>query len=157
MNILGIGPLLAMVGVVTGSIVMIVSRVAKCSISLPSPWREWIFWVGMILLIVGGYFWISSAILVKRAFDSRRLVQTGVYGLSRNPMYAGFIIFIIPGFAFVLNNMALFIISMAMYVAFKLRIGREENFLLEQFGVEYERYRMMVPRLMPFTRPKRKP
>lgn len=155
MNILGIGPLLAIAGVVTGAIVMMFWRVAECSVSLPSPWREWIFWVGMILLIVGVYFWISSAILVKRAFESRRLVQTGVYGLSRNPMYAGFIVFIIPGLALVVNNMLLIAVSVAMFIVFKLRIGREESFLSEEFGVEYERYRTMVPQLIPFVRLRR--
>jgi hypothetical protein len=37
MNILGIGPLLAIVGVVTGAIGMVFWRVAGCSVSLPSP------------------------------------------------------------------------------------------------------------------------
>lgn len=155
MNILGIGPLLAITGVVTGAIVMIFCRVAECSVSLPSPWREWIFWVGIILLITGVYFWISSAILVKRAFESRRLVQTGVYGLSRNPMYAGFIVFIIPGLALMLNNMLLIAVSVAMFVVFKLCIGQEESFLSKEFGVEYERYRTMVPQLIPFVRLRR--
>ena len=155
MNILGIGPLLAITGVITGAIVMIFCRIAECSVSLPSPWREWIFWVGIILLIIGVYFWISSAILVKRAFESRRLVQTGVYGLSRNPMYAGFIVFIIPGLALMLNNMLLIAVSVAMFVVFKLRIGLEESFLSKEFGVEYKRYRTMVPQLIPFVRLRR--
>jgi protein-S-isoprenylcysteine O-methyltransferase Ste14 len=155
MNILGIGPLLAITGVVTGAIVMIFCRIAECSVSLPSPWREWIFWVGITLLIPGGYFWISSAILVKRVFESRSLVQTGVYGLSRNPMYAGFIVFIIPGLALMLNNLLLIAVSVAMFIVFKLRIGREESFLSKEFGVEYERYRTMVPQLIPFVRLRR--
>jgi protein-S-isoprenylcysteine O-methyltransferase Ste14 len=105
----------------------------------------------MILLIVGVYIWISSAVLVKRAFNSRRLVQTGVYGFSRNPMYAGFIVFIAPGLAFALNNMLLIAISVVMSVAFKPRIGREESFLSKEFGVEYERYRRKAPQLIPFV------
>ncbi|HNQ64039.1 MAG: isoprenylcysteine carboxylmethyltransferase family protein [Syntrophorhabdaceae bacterium] len=152
MNILGIGPLLVITGVVTGAIVMIFCRIAECSVSLPPPWRELIFWVGIILLIPGVYFWISSAILVKRAFKSQCLVKTGVYGLSRNPMYAGFIVFIVPGLALILNNMLLIGVSMAMFVVFKLRIGVEENILLKEFGVEYERYRTTVPQLIPFIR-----
>ena len=155
MNIFGIGPLLAITGVVTGAIAMIFCRIAECSGSLPSPWREWILWVGIILLIIGVYFWISSAILVKMAFESRRLVQTGVYGFSRNPMYAGFIVFIIPGLALVLNNMLLIVVSVAMFVVFKLRIGLEESFLSKEFGVEYERYRTRVPQLIPFVRLRR--
>jgi len=67
-------------------------------------------------------------------------------------MYAGFIVFIVPGLALILNNMLLIGVSMAMFVVFKLRIGVEENILLKEFGVEYERYRTTVPQLIPFIR-----
>jgi protein-S-isoprenylcysteine O-methyltransferase Ste14 len=82
------------------------------------------------------YFWIASVILVKRAFVSHRLVQTGVYGLSRNPMYAGFIVFVIPDLALFTNNLLLLVTSVLMFIAFKMRIGREEEFLVKEFGVE---------------------
>jgi protein-S-isoprenylcysteine O-methyltransferase Ste14 len=150
MNILGIGPLLAIVGAVMAAIVFLINRVAGCTLGLPSPLREWAFWIGMILLLVGVYFWISAAIGVRRAFESHQLAQTGVFGLSRNPMYAGFVVFIIPGFAFVLNDLLLVFISLAMYFVFKMLVGREEGYLAEQFGEEFERYRKSVPQLIPF-------
>ncbi len=67
-------------------------------------------------------------------------------------MYAGFIVFIIPGLALAMNEMLLFIISIAMFAAFKLRIGREEEFLAKEFGSEFEQYRKSVPQLIPFVR-----
>jgi protein-S-isoprenylcysteine O-methyltransferase Ste14 len=152
MSILGIGPLLAIVGVITGAIVVILGRVTGFTISLPSPWRAWTFWVGMISVIVGVYFWFSAAVLVKRAFESRQLVKRGVYAVSRNPMYAGFIVFIIPGLALVLNQLDLIVISIAMFVAFKVRIIQEEEFLKNEFGPEFEAYRESIPQLVPFIR-----
>ena len=152
MSILGIGPGLAIVGAAAATIVIVLRRVASCSVSLSSPWQGWAYWAGLVLLVVGVYFWISSAALVRRAFDSRQLVRRGVYGVSRNPMYAGFIVFIIPGLALAMNEMLLFIISIAMFAAFKLRIGREEEFLAKEFGSEFEQYRKSVPQLIPFVR-----
>jgi protein-S-isoprenylcysteine O-methyltransferase Ste14 len=151
MTVLGIGPLLAIVGVAMAAIVVL-GRIAGWSVALPSPWHEWAFWIGMIFMLVGVYFWISAALGVKRAFESHQLVRTGVFKLSRNPMYAGFIMFIIPGLAFVLNNVLLIAVSLAMYIAFKMFISREERYLASQFGEEFERYRKSVPQLIPFVR-----
>ncbi len=103
-------------------------------------------------MAAGMYFWISSIVLVKRAFTARQLVQSGVYSVSRNPMYAGFIVFIVPGIAFVFNNMFLLLISVAMFIAFKIRVRQEEEFLQKEFGHEFERYMEKVPQLIPFVR-----
>jgi protein-S-isoprenylcysteine O-methyltransferase Ste14 len=97
MGMSGIGPKIAVVGVGTGAIVILVDRLFHASIHLPPPWRECAFWLGVVFVIAGVYFWLSSALLVKRAFDARRLVTGGVYRLSRNPMYAAFIVFIVQG------------------------------------------------------------
>ena len=144
--------MLVATGVTTGAIVVVFSRIAGRALSLPSPWRECMFWAGIILLIVGIYFWVSSVIIFKKALNSRRLAQTGVYSLSRNPMYAGFILFAIPGLALILNNMLLLAASVAMFAVFKLRIGAEENSLAKEFGAEYEQYQARVPQLIPFSR-----
>ena len=152
MNILGIGPLLAIVGIVMAAILALFARMVGWSPALPSPWREWAFGSGLILLAIGMYFWISAAICVRQAFGSHRLAQTGAFRFSRNPMYAGFIVFIIPGLAFVLNDLLLIAISLVMFVAFKMLVGQEERYLAEQFGAEFERYRKSVPQLIPFIR-----
>ena len=106
--------------------------------------------MGIALLIVGVFFWISAGLQVKRAFGSHQLVTTGVFRLSRNPMYAGFILFIIPGIALIANALMVIVISATMFVAFKARIKREEEFLAGEFGEKYERYRTSVAQLIPF-------
>jgi protein-S-isoprenylcysteine O-methyltransferase Ste14 len=102
--------------------------------------------------LIGVYFWFSAALRVRRAFASHQLAQSGVFRLSRNPMYAGFIVFIIPGLALLLNDLLLIAISLVMYLVFKMLVGREERCLAEQFGEEFERYRKSVPQLLPFVR-----
>ena len=150
MNILGVGPLLALVGLIAAVSVAVLERIIGYSLSLPSYWHRWTFWVGVVLLVTGTHFWICSVALVKRAFASRQLVKTGVYGLSRHPMYAAFIVFIIPGLALASNHLLLLFISALMFIAFKMLIGKEEEFLAKEFGVEFEDYRKNVPQLIPF-------
>jgi protein-S-isoprenylcysteine O-methyltransferase Ste14 len=152
MSILGIGPILAIVGGGTIAAVVVCQRLFGFTVSVPSPWRESILIIGVVLVAVGGYFWLSSIFLVKRAFQSHRLVTKGVFRLSRNPLYAGFIVFIIPGLAFILNDLSLLLTSVTMFVTFKLRIRREEEFLAKEFGVEFEDYTKAVAQLIPFTR-----
>jgi protein-S-isoprenylcysteine O-methyltransferase Ste14 len=152
MNILGIGPLLAIVGVGTTIAVIILERLTGSALPLPSPLRDWGFFAGIALLLVGVFFWISAGLQVKRAFESHQLATTGVFRLSRNPMYAGFILFIIPGIALVANDLLLIVVSVAMFVAFKARIKREEEFLAGAFGEQYEHYRNSVSQLVPFIR-----
>ena len=67
-------------------------------------------------------------------------------------MYAAFIIFIVPGVAFLCNNLLVLGASVGMFVAFKLQIGKEEEFLQQEFGVAFQRYAREVPQLIPFVR-----
>ncbi len=150
MSILGIGPLLAIVAVVTAAAVVALEKLTRVALTLPSPWREVALFTGIALMAVGVFFWISAGLLVKRAFEAHQMTRAGVFGFCRNPMYAGFILFILPGVALVLNNLLLLTVPVAMCIAFKARIRREEEFLAREFGEEYEQYRKSVPQLMPF-------
>lgn len=46
MSLLGIGPLLAIVGVVSAAILILLEWLTGSVLSLPSPWREWASLVG---------------------------------------------------------------------------------------------------------------
>jgi protein-S-isoprenylcysteine O-methyltransferase Ste14 len=150
MSILGIGPIPAIVGVVSAAAVIVVERLTGWSLPTPSPWRDRLFWLGVIFIVVGAFFWVSAALIVKRAFEARKLATRGVYHLSRKPMYAGFNLFIIPGITFVWNDLRLVLISVCTFVAFSICVGKEEKFLAKEFGSEFEEYRKAVQRLVPF-------
>ncbi len=150
MTIMGIGPILAVLGIATAVAIVFFERLTGFGISLPSPWKEWGVIAGIALLVAGVFFWLSAALTVKRAFESHRLATGGVFRVSRNPMYAGFIVFIFPGLALVINDILVILISLVMFAAFKARIAREESYLAKEFGEDYERYRKSVPQLVPF-------
>ena len=75
-----------------------------------------------------------------------RLVVSGVYKFSRNPMYLG-LAFILSGFGFWLENLATFLfIPVFIWYVTRYQIIPEEEILLEKFGLEYADYVSKVRR-----------
>jgi protein-S-isoprenylcysteine O-methyltransferase Ste14 len=77
---------------------------------------------------------------------SSSVVSSGVYRLSRNPMYLGFLL-ALAGWAVYLSNAgaALFLPAYVAYMT-QFQIKPEERALLAKFGMEFERYRSRVRR-----------
>jgi protein-S-isoprenylcysteine O-methyltransferase Ste14 len=83
-------------------------------------------------------------ILPHRAAD--RLVTSGPFGFSRNPIYLGNTT-LLAGIGFILAN-PMFLIAAALNVLLvgKLAIAREEAHLARCFGSEWQNYAARVPR-----------
>lgn len=77
---------------------------------------------------------------------SNRLVTTGVYRFTRNPMYLGTFL-ILLGFAVLLSNPAAVVVALS-YVIYmdRFQIRPEERVLRGLFGSEYEDYMHTVRR-----------
>ena len=134
MKLSGIGPHLAIVGGVSTIFLIMLKRTIGFEIQAQSPWREVMFVLGVFCAVVGVIFWISSVIQIKRAYESHVLEPKGVYRFSRNPLYAAFIVFIIPAFAFLNDNLLLLMVSVIMFCVFKSQIKKEENFLSKKLA-----------------------
>lgn len=78
--------------------------------------------------------------------DKTNLVTTGVYAISRNPAFLGFILMYI-GIVCAFFNWYLLIATVFTVVLFHLQIVKvEEPFLIEAFGQEYLAYQKKVCR-----------
>ncbi len=152
MNVLGIGPAIAVAALVGLALVLVFHHIFGFAVSLPAPWQQLLLAVGILCLVVGVYFWVTGAFLVERAFKSHKLVVSGVFRLSRNPLYAAFIVFLVPGISFVLNDLLVLLISVSMFLKFKAQIHKEEEYLEREFGDEFTTYARRVPQLIPFVR-----
>lgn len=152
MTVLGIGPLLAIAGGIPLAIILRLQYVSGIAAKLPSPWKQIFKVLGIVLCIVGAFFWISSAIRVEKAFRSNRLETSGVFSVTRNPLYAAFIVFVVPGVALICNNLLILAVSLDTFVVFKLKIGKEEEYLLQEFGEDYLKYEREVAQLIPFIK-----
>ena len=103
---------------------------------------------GWILIIPGLIFWICAVVQFSIAFPKGELITTGLYSVSRNPIYVSWILFVLPGLAGIFNNWVFLVAALAMYVALLLFIKEEENQMFAHFGDLYKQYYQKVGRIL---------
>jgi protein-S-isoprenylcysteine O-methyltransferase Ste14 len=75
------------------------------------------------------------------------LVTSGVFGISRNPIYLALDLIAVA--AFLMSGSVFFLVTgLLVIVSIHVQILREERFLAGAFGEEYERYRSRVARYL---------
>jgi protein-S-isoprenylcysteine O-methyltransferase Ste14 len=77
-----------------------------------------------------------------------RLVESGIYAWTRNPMYLGHILYM-AGVAVLFSSWAGALIAVGRTVWFHLRVRRDERGLAERFGEPYLMYTQRVKRWLP--------
>ena len=87
-----------------------------------------------------------------KAYNSDRLVTSGVFAIVRHPVYATWIVLNVPGIALLTRSWPMLLTSLAPYAVFKLLVHREDEYLERRFGTEYLAYRARVNDLIPIPR-----
>jgi protein-S-isoprenylcysteine O-methyltransferase Ste14 len=101
---------------------------------------------GVVLNLAADRKFHQANTTVKPFQESSALVTDGVFKISRNPMYSGFV-FILVGIAILLGSLSPFLIVGAyFFVIDRLFIRTEETMLAQKFGKEYEDYRQITRR-----------
>jgi protein-S-isoprenylcysteine O-methyltransferase Ste14 len=117
---------------------------------------RWMDLVGVSVAVLGlvvravtiGYRYIVRGGRDKRVYADD-LVQTGVYALTRNPMYVGNGLLVI-GCAIILNAPAFYLITLPLtFFAYAAIIAAEEAYLREKFGAQFDDYCARVNRIVP--------
>ncbi|MEW6241283.1 MAG: isoprenylcysteine carboxylmethyltransferase family protein [Chloroflexota bacterium] len=115
--------------------------------------RQVLLPVGILLIIIG----IGIIVLTRREFaqygqptdpghPTSKIVKTGVFAISRNPLYLGSVI-VLLGIALTLNILwALVTLLVSMVLCHYILIVPEEQYLAAKFGKEYEEYVASVHR-----------
>jgi protein-S-isoprenylcysteine O-methyltransferase Ste14 len=113
----------------------------------PGWWGLAVVVAGVALLWWGAReFYVAGRGTLAPWWPPNRLVATGPFGYSRNPIYVAMLL-IIAGWAIVYASRALAIYWMVMLVLFHVRtILGEEPALARAFGPEWDVYRRRVPR-----------
>ncbi len=95
----------------------------------------------------------TSETRVTGSVGASRLVVSGPFGYLRNPLYLGNML-LYTGFGVMANIPWLIVLTFAWFVfQYAMIVSREEEFLQEKFGQEYERYRRAVPKFIPRLTP----
>ena len=115
-------------------------------------WHEWaakgVFLVAVSCIVLG----VISFKLAKTTVDPTQpnkatsVVTTGIYRLTRNPMYLGFLLVLLAFFFKLANPITLLMLPAFVWYMKRFQIMPEERALSELFGTEYENYLTQVRR-----------
>ena len=81
--------------------------------------------------------------------ENHTLIRKGPYGMVRHPIYSGILLALL-GTALAFRQVRNLVALGLMLVMLLLKIQTEEQFMLEQFGAEYQEYSRKVKALIPF-------
>lgn len=108
--------------------------------------------IGIVLLVLA-LIWVLVAQL--QMGDSWRigideksefaLVQHGLFGVSRNPIFLGMLIMLV-GLLLILPTAATLTITVLGFILIHVQVRLEEDFLAEKYGESYRKYQMSVRR-----------
>lgn len=109
--------------------------------------------IGILLFIIGAGLNIWADQMMKKQNTTVKpdekptvLIETGVFKISRNPMYLGMALLLL-GAGFILGSLTSFIGVILFVAAMEIMfIPNEEKILQEQFGEEYLAYKNKVRR-----------
>ena len=104
--------------------------------------------IGLIVIVSPVVDFIKSKTTINpvKFKNVNRLVTTGIYRYSRNPMYLGMILIVISTTVYYLNFLSVFSPLIFYIWINKFQINREEIFLEDKFGSEYLKYKSKTRR-----------
>lgn len=77
------------------------------------------------------------------------LVTSGIYKYIRHPMYAAHLLWAVAQILILNNWIAGFSFILVMVPHYLIRVDKEEQMMIEQFGQEYEEYKKRSGRIFP--------
>jgi protein-S-isoprenylcysteine O-methyltransferase Ste14 len=104
---------------------------------------------GALVVALGLFGLRDSLAAVPRPVDHGRLVDTGVYGRVRHPIYSGIILAAV-GWVLVTASPPALLVALGLGVFFDLKSRREEAWLLAAYPA-YAGYRRRVRKLVPLV------
>ncbi len=109
-------------------------------------------WLGVALCLVGVLILVLSLVSFGNSFrvgidvdQPGRLVTTGVFAVSRNPIYVGFFVFLV-GQLLVFPDWVPLAYLVGATALFHRQVLREEGFMRQRYGREYAEYCKRVRR-----------
>ena len=106
-----------------------------------------------LVALIGGFFCVAGVVSFRRAKTTvnplkpettSALVTSGIYQVSRNPMYVGFALFLVAWAVYLSSPWALVgVVGFVQYID-RFQIQPEERALAVLFAAEFERYKNSV-------------
>ncbi|QDF65597.1 isoprenylcysteine carboxylmethyltransferase family protein [Shewanella sp. SNU WT4] len=129
---------------------------ALSNVSLALDFAPWLRW--SLLLVYGGVG-IIFAVAGVREFrrcnttvdptkpnNTSALVTSGIYSVTRNPMYVGMAMWLLGWSGFLASPVAMMLVLVFVWYLTRFQIKPEEQVLTQLFGDEFKRYSAAVRR-----------
>lgn len=139
-SVFGIGPSLATLTIIYFLAAGIADYLYQPLFKADSVSSALFYIVGWPLLLVGIVYWYVAIRALLKVFKTGKLCTTGVFGMCRHPLYASFVVFIVPGISLLFHSWLMLSVPVFMYIVFRILIKREERELKVVFGKAYEKY-----------------
>lgn len=148
----GVGPVFASLSIAYGMMTLLVSWAYWPAFRIEILPRWALLGLGIGLILFGSLFFLASVRAVHSAIDAGRLVTDGVYRWCRHPLYASWVVFIVPGIVLSAGTWLGLTTPVFMYVLLRFLVRKEEAHLEEVFGPAYLAYKQKVPCILPAGR-----
>ncbi len=124
---------------------------ATPSLQFNVPWHNWL---AVVLVSAGFTTGISGVVTFRRAKTTvnpmkphaSSLVTSGVYAISRNPMYLGGLTMLLGWATFLSNPLAFLFLPVYVLYVNRFQIAPEERVLTSLFGATYVAYQAQARR-----------
>lgn len=117
----------------------------------------WLRWAGFLLYAGGSVILVAALKALGKQYsgyitiqDEHRLVQHGIYGVIRHPIYLRALM-VSVGLPLVFRSWLVVALIPLIVLFIAPRIRSEERLLAEEFGEEFEAYRRRTWRLLPYV------
>ncbi|MBN1316880.1 MAG: isoprenylcysteine carboxylmethyltransferase family protein [Anaerolineales bacterium] len=102
--------------------------------------------IGLAINLMADGAFKKANTTVKPFQESNALITSGVFRITRNPMYLGFVLILI-GIALLLRSLSPFIVIIVFAILIdQIYIRVEERMLADKFGSEWDAYRQTTRR-----------
>ncbi len=153
LTIFGAGPRIGRIVLPYLAITIILTIFIPSVFTLPLTIQPVMRIAGVVILLTGLLLYGLTARSLLIGIWETRLITTGLYKYSQNPIYAMIILLILPGIGLLMNSWIILTASVLGYIVFKRYISKEYNELTEIFGDEYLEYKKRTPEFFPFCHP----
>ncbi len=113
------------------------------------------FWIGISICLIAIFIRVKGQLDLRHGFSTRIekqenhiLVTKGLYSIVRHPLYLAMILLLIGASTMLSSHYSWIILIINVYTV-KIRIDKEENFLIKNFK-EYTDYKNKTKKIIPF-------
>jgi protein-S-isoprenylcysteine O-methyltransferase Ste14 len=139
--------------------IFFIGQVVLCFLFYDSAGLNVLLYLGWAILVLASFMgWAARVAFQRRGgalegeswIQTRFLVDSGIYGVVRHPMYLCFVLYIIS-LVFISQHWLSAIFGAPMIASLYLDMLEEEQSCIHKFGDGYKRYMQRVPRLNLFV------